>query len=169
MSKVLDYRTTKVQLVPLATLTSVSAPSLALVTGVGAFDISQQILPTSKLPAYGADKTVTEGAITDGEDIVAIIGGSYGGELDMFHDFTTGAVFSSTDLTTIFTGPGLQWAVVIRSGLPWDTALAAAQKVSVYPVSSGRVQEMRSFNGYLKAKIALYPLGGAKENVALAA
>lgn len=169
MSKILDYRTTKVQLTPLATMTSIAVPSLAVVNGTGTFDISQQILPTSKLPAYGADKTVTEGSITDGEDIVAIIGGSYAGELDMFHDFTTGAVFSSTDLTTIFSAPGLQWAVTIRSGLPWDTAFAAAQKVSVYPVSSGRVQEIRSFNGYLKAKIALYPLGGAKENVALVA
>lgn len=169
MSKGLNFRTTKVQLVPLSTLSSLTAPSTAQVIATGTFDISSQLLGTTQLPGYGEDRTVSESSITDGEDIVAITGSTVAGHLDMFHDFTSGAALSTTDLTTIFTTPGLQWAVVVRIGLPWDTAFAAAQKVSVYPMSSGRVQEVRNFEGYFKARVNLYNLGGAKENVALAA
>jgi hypothetical protein len=166
MAKGLNFLTTKVYLVPLEDLESLTSPSIAdIVTG---FDISGQLLPATKLPVYGDDKTVVESSITEGEDIEALAGlSTTGWNLTMFHDFTSAGVYSGTDLTTIFTSVGMQWALVYRIGLPHSTALAATQKVSVWPVTSGAVQKILDFQGYFKAKINLYNLGNSEQDVAL--
>lgn len=168
MSKGLNFRTTKVYITPLASMTSLSSPKIADITGTGGVDISAQLLKETKLPVYGDDKTVVEMGITDGEDIEALAGISTSGwNLTWFHDFTSGGALSSTDLTTVFTTPGALFALTYRIGLPFDTALAVGQKVHVWPVSVGITQEILNFEGYFKAKNNLHNVGGSTHNVAL--
>lgn len=168
MAKGLNFLTTKVYLTPLASMTSLSVPKIADITGTGGVDISAQLLKDTKLPVYGDDKTVTEMSITEGEDIEAIAGyTTTGWSLTWFHDYTSAGALSSTDLTTVFTTPGAQFALTYRLGLPFSTALAVGQKVHVWPVSVGITQEILSFDGYFKARNNLHNLGGSTHNVAL--
>jgi hypothetical protein len=66
--------------------------------------------------------------------------------------------------------PGSKHFLVVRTGLPYDTALAAGQKVTVYPVTAGEYNDMPpEANSVLKTGQKLFVRGAVKINVALVA
>lgn len=169
MAKGLNYLTTKVVVLPLATPASLTAPKVSEFTGGTAKTLDPYMLPSSKLPARGADKVVTEMGIDESVDVEAITGSAATGWfIDFFYDYVaaTGAV-SATDLRTVFTTPGLTWAMLVRVGKPFGTALAVGDTVDVYSVSSGGVQTIRDFQGYFKGKVELHNMGALNESVTM--
>lgn len=66
--------------------------------------------------------------------------------------------------------PGTPMFVVVRTGLPYDTALAAGQKVTVYPVTPGEYNEMPpEANSVFKIGQKLFVTGKVKISVATVA
>jgi hypothetical protein len=169
MSKGLNYLTTKVVALPLSGATSLTAPKVSEFTGVTAKTLDTYMLPTSKLPGRGADKVVNEMGIDESVDVEAITGSAATGWfIDFFYDYTasTGAV-SATDLRTVFTASGLTWALLVRTGKPFSTALAVGDVVDVYSVASGGVQPLRDFQGYFKGKVEFHNMGALNEQVTM--
>lgn len=166
MVMIADSETTRVWWLAGVVTSTAAASVAALSAGI---DITCMLTRASTLPSYGDDKTTSEDLVCTSEEVKAIIGSTVNdGELWLVHDFT-GTVLSSTDPTTIFTGQQNQGSIVIRSGPRVEVAAAIAQKVDVYPMSAGKFQKQRFRDGFLKGKVKTYNLGGAKENVTLAA
>ena len=66
--------------------------------------------------------------------------------------------------------PGSKHFLVVRTGMPYDTALAAAQKVTVYPVTAGEYNDMPpEANSVLKTGQKLFVTGKVQISVATAA
>jgi hypothetical protein len=175
MSKGAIYLTTKVLIAPLSGITSLTAPKLTeWGSGVATtIDISPQLLPTTKLPSYGADKTKSQMSITEGIDVTALVGSEASGwHIDWFHDYnpTTGKP-ATTDLrTTLFSTPSKQFAILIRNNIPWQTVLTVGDVVDVYQVTTGQVQEGRDFEeAFYSAVNQLHNLGALNERVVVVA
>lgn len=66
--------------------------------------------------------------------------------------------------------PGSKHFLVVRTGIPYDTALAAAQKVTVYPVTAGEYNDLPpEANSVLKTGQKLFVTGKVQISVAAAA
>ena len=66
--------------------------------------------------------------------------------------------------------PGSSAFLVVRTGLPYDTALAVSQKVTIYPVTAGEYNDMPpEANSVLKTGQKLFVTGKVKISVAIAA
>jgi len=169
MSKGLNFLTTVVAILPPEDVTSLTTPSVA--DWATSVPLDQFMLATSQLPAHGADKTVTEMGIDESVDVAAITGSSSDGwHLDMFFDYNPSTLLpSTTDFRTVFTDPNMPWVLLVRTGLPFDTALAIGQKVDLYQVASGATQKNRSFEGYHKGTIQLHNMGPMYEDRTLVA
>ena len=62
--------------------------------------------------------------------------------------------------------PGSKHFLVVRTGLPYDTALAASQKVTVYPVTAGEYSDLPpEANSVLKTGQKLFVTGQVKIGV----
>ncbi len=66
--------------------------------------------------------------------------------------------------------PGSKAFLVVRTGLPYDTALAAGQKVTVYPFTAGEYNDMPpEANAVLKTGQKLFVTGAVKISATTAA
>ena len=122
MSRYVHEGNTKVTVV--ATIADIDGPTVAEL-GAGT-DIST-LLTKDGLQTPDTQNMVDSAALSDTFDAQVV--GSWGGGLTLtgFRDDTDDDLW---DLAVY----GTNTHIVIRRGLPWDTAWAASQKVEVYPV-----------------------------------
>lgn len=166
MARVIDLKNVRVWVLASAptdaTLAAVTTSELT-----AGKDITADVLPSSKLPSYDADKTTSEYSIAQGDEILAPTGTTYSGSIDAFRNMVGGVPAASDILAVLI--PQAQVFVVVREGIPYTTAATAAQKIQIYQFTVGTPQRKRgSNNGFIKVTIPLLTLGNANENAAIA-
>ncbi|RHA38740.1 phage tail tube protein [Cellulomonas rhizosphaerae] len=160
MPRTADLGVTKWVWIPgVAGIADPNAPTVAEVTAVAAKDISSYVVTTTDIQVQASD-TVNERAVTDVTNAVIPTVGNYGGTLDTFRDFTTGAPSANDPLTVIGATVGVVGWLVKRVGKASALPLIATDKVSCFLVMIDNPQTTGGQgDGFLKAKFPILQQG----------
>lgn len=151
-----------------AAIADTSAPSLTELNGAGAVDISCYLTGGGYKPSL-SEQVITDERLCTTQTYEQKGRSQRGLEVE-YIDNTNSPNESTYNKAKDTLVPGAEQYLVVRTGLPYTDALAAGQKVTIYPINPGEYNDMPpEANSVLKTGQKLFVRGGVKINVAIAA
>ena len=144
------------------------APKLTEVNASGAVDISCYLTGGGYKPSL-SEQVITDERLCSTETYEQKGRSQRGLEVEYINNTNSpsGTTFNKARETL---APGAEQYLVVRTGLPYDTALAVGQKVTIYPINPGEYNDMPpEANSVLKTGQKLFVRAGVKIDVALVA
>lgn len=156
-----------VKLVP--AIADTSAPTLAELNAAAAVDISCYLTGGGYKPSL-SEQVITDERLCTTQTYEQKGRSQRGLEVEYIDNTNSpnAATFNKAKDTLV---PGSKHFLVVRSGIPYETALAATtQKVTIYPVTAGEYNDMPpEANSVLKTGQKLFVTGQVKISVAVVA
>lgn len=155
-----------VKLVP--AIADTSAPTLTELNGAGAVDISCYLTGGGYKPSL-SEQVITDERLCTTQTYEQKGRSQRGLEVEYIDNTNSPneAQYNKAKDTLV---PGAEQYLVVRTGIPYTDALAAGQKVTIYPINPGEYNDMPpEANSVLKTGQKLFVRGGVKINVEIAA
>jgi hypothetical protein len=155
-----------VKIVP--TIADTDSPTLAELNVAGAVDISCYLTGGGWKPSL-SEQVITDERLCTTQTYEQKGRSQRGLEVEYIDNTNSpnATTFNKAKDTLV---PGSEHYLVVRTGLPYDTALAATQKVTIYPVTAGEYNDMPpEANSVLKTGQKLFVTGQVKISVPVAA
>jgi hypothetical protein len=151
-----------------AAIANTAAPTVSELTAVGVVDISCYLTGDGFTPSL-SEQVVADERLCSKQTFEQPGRSQYG--LDVVYIDNTNSPNATTDNKAKDTlVPGTAQYVVIRRGKDFSTAIAAADKVTVYPIKAGAYNEMPgAANEVLKIGQKLFVTADVKTSVAVTA
>lgn len=155
-----------VKLVP--AIADTSAPTLVELNAAGAVDISCYLTGGGYRPSL-SEQVITDERLCTTQTYEQKGRSQRGLDVEYINNTNSpdAATFNKAYDTLV---PGSKHFLVVRTGLPYEDALAATQKVTIYPVTAGEYNDMPpEANSVLKTGQKLFVTGKVQVAVAIAA
>jgi len=151
-----------------AAIADTSAPTLTELNGAGAVDISCYLTGGGYKPSL-SEQVITDERLCTTQTYEQKGRSQRGLEVEYIDNTNSPneAQYNKAKDTLV---PGAEQYLVVRTGIPYTDALAAGQKVTIYPINPGEYNDMPpEANSVLKTGQKLFVRGGVKINVEIAA